>query len=700
MKRPLYIIILALVFSCSKEDSIDSNSPDSKQEYSAEIAGAIAKGAYKAGSDITFYELNDNLSQTGKSFSTNTTDDYGTFSLSVESITENYARVEGNGYYWNEITNTVTEQKLRLNAICEVNEEINLNILTHLEYDRVIELVQNQGKTFAEAKTQALSEVLSSFGIEYDSINGNAEAYNFNKADDSSKLLLLVSVAILHNKTQSESSELIAQISNDLKDNGKINNSTIYQTFIDNLNDLYISESNNFEKISQNLHNFYDDLNSEIESSSFFIDIDIENIVNQIIDYNQSAIEGGNELYFDENGVTIKANIESIEAGETYELNGESYKVVDSIILKEMIDNNKDISKVVTTLVEDMSSLLEGKNDFNQDISSWDVSNVGSFRNMFSGLETFNQDLSFWDVSNATHMSHMFIEAISFNSDISKWDVSNVLNFDCMFCDAHTFNQDLTAWDVSKALDCFGFNNNAFNFEESNLPNFEICSIEIVSDIDNDGVRDLLDLCPNTQSGVNVNSDGCADQDNDGVPDIDDLCAYTQNGVNVNTDGCADQDNDGVPDTDDLCPNTPYGTTVTSNGCYDTNSGIIFFGIGEAYVEGDVFSIPFEPELYSMFVCPNFLYNPLIFDVNHRIVFSASSADKDVELSFQFVSESNDGTESYTTESIIVSGASEIQYTVTIPVQEGKSYNYIYLEFLNVDDVRVTIKDIKIEPVP
>ena len=142
-----------MVFSCSKEDSGDSNSPDSKQEYSAEIAGAIAKGAYKAGSDITFYELNDNLSQTGKSFSTNTIDDYGTFSLSVESITENYARVEGNGYYWNEITNTVTEQKLRLNAICEVNEEINLNILTlTLSMIGLLSLFKIKGKHLQKQK--------------------------------------------------------------------------------------------------------------------------------------------------------------------------------------------------------------------------------------------------------------------------------------------------------------------------------------------------------------------------------------------------------------------------------------------------------------------------------------------------------------------------------------------------------------------
>ena len=260
-----------MVFSCSKEDSGDSNSPNSKQEYSAEIAGAIAKGAYKAGSDITFYELNDNLSQTGKSFSTNTTDDYGTFSLSVESITENYARVEGNGYYWNEITNTVTEQKLRLNAICEVNEEINLNILTHLEYDRVIELVQNQGKTFAEAKSQALYEILTSFGMEYNPTNGYAESYNFNKADDSSKILLFISVALLYNNSQSEISSLITQISNDLKDNGEINSPSIYKEILSNLGGLSTDNDYSFDSISQNVYEFYKDLDPQIASSSFNI---------------------------------------------------------------------------------------------------------------------------------------------------------------------------------------------------------------------------------------------------------------------------------------------------------------------------------------------------------------------------------------------------------------------------------------------
>jgi surface protein len=506
----LIFFLLFIFFSCSKEDSIDSNSPNSKQEYSAEIAGAIAKGAYKAGSDITFYELNDNLSQTGKSFSTNTTDDYGTFSLSVESLTENYARVEGNGYYWNEITNTITEQKLRLNAICEVNEEINLNILTHLEYDRVIELVQNQGKTFAEAKTQALSEVLSSFGLEYDSSNGNAEAYNFNKADDSSKLLLLVSVAILYNRTQAEISSLISNISNDLKDNGQINENNINKHLIDNLRELKvgvvkvieneegeIEHSFSFNLIAQNVYEFYKDSDTEIQISSYdvstLVDDAIQVLSDELPDQDNDGIPDIYDLcpetpegevtnlngchdfiYLAENGVTVKAR-ETALIGDKKEINGSEYTVVSEQMLGRMLQSEDDISNVVTTFIVRMQYLLEGRNDFNQDISSWDVSNVVSLRHAFSGLEIFNQDLSFWDVSNVTNMSGMFIEALSFNSDISNWDVSNVTDMSDMFVNAESFNQDLTNWDVSNVLNCVGFNSYAISFEDSNIPNFEWC---------------------------------------------------------------------------------------------------------------------------------------------------------------------------------------------------------------------------------
>jgi surface protein len=507
MKRPLYIIILALVFSCSKEDSGDSNSTDSKQEYSTEIAGALAKGAYKAGSDITFYELNDNLSQTGKSFSTNTSDDYGTFSLSVESITENYARVEGNGYYWNEITNSVTEEKLRLNAICEVNEEINLNILTHLEYDRVIELVQNQGKTFEEAKSQALSEVLSSFGLEYDANNGNAEVYNFNKADDSSKILLLVSVAILHNNTQSEISSLISNITNDIKDDGLISSTTIYKKLIDNLIELSDGQSINFNTISQNVYEFYENNISNLQLTSFnILDLSSEAIeklkallpdqdndgIPDLYDLCSETPEGENVnsngchdfIYISENTLTVKAR-ETANIGDTREINGVEYTVVDRDMLVDKIKNKEDLVSLVTTFVNDMNRLfLDNDKEFNQDISGWDTSNVTNFNATFAQTANFNQNISFWDVSSVEDFTYMFAEAQKFNQDLSRWCVESAISFE-------------------------GFSVNAVSFEESNLPQWGRCPLSYDEDKDDDGVPDTEDQCPDTRKGVAVDSSGC-----------------------------------------------------------------------------------------------------------------------------------------------------------------------------------------------
>ncbi|MAW22291.1 MAG: hypothetical protein CMA16_02460, partial [Euryarchaeota archaeon] len=51
------------------------------------------------------------------------------------------------------------------------------------------------------------------------------------------------------------------------------------------------------------------------------------------------------------------------------------------------------------------------------------------------------------------------------------------------------------------------------------------------------------------------------DSDNDAILDSDDLCPETDLGLNVDLDGCADNqldgDGDGVMDDVDLCPTTP-----------------------------------------------------------------------------------------------------------------------------------------------
>ena len=158
-------------------------------------------------------------------------------------------------------------------------------------------------------------------------------------------------------------------------------------------------------------------------------------------------------LYFAENGVTVKAK-DWVTIGETYELNGESYLVVDDNMLQEMVfpTPSYDLSKVCTSFVTNMTNYFNSEFSFNQDISSWDTSNVLSMEGMFSWIG-FNQDISYWDTSSVQSFYLMFYGAPSFNQNISSWDVSSALYMGGMFSGASSFNQDLSSWDVNSVDD-------------------------------------------------------------------------------------------------------------------------------------------------------------------------------------------------------------------------------------------------------
>ena len=181
-------------------------------------------------------------------------------------------------------------------------------------------------------------------------------------------------------------------------------------------------------------------------------------------DSNDVVADAENDfIYLDENGVTIKAS-ENAVIGENYELNGVNYFVVDRDLLFQMIGDEEDVTKVVTSRITDMVGMFVLASTFNQDISSWDVSNVVRMNSMFYGATSFNQDISSWDVSRVEDMGGMFHDT-NFNQDISSWDVSNVNLMAAMFKNASTFDQDLSSWNVSKVIDMVAMFNGteAFN---------------------------------------------------------------------------------------------------------------------------------------------------------------------------------------------------------------------------------------------
>ena len=125
-----------------------------------------------------------------------------------------------------------------------------------------------------------------------------------------------------------------------------------------------------------------------------------------------------------------------------------SIPVPNKDIIKELISNNLDISRLDVSRITDMSYLFQNSR-FNGDISKWNVSNVRNMAGMFDNAAFFNGDISNWDVSNVTNMAGMFQLATSFNGDISKWNVSNVTDMSGMFRFAKSFNSDISNWDVS-----------------------------------------------------------------------------------------------------------------------------------------------------------------------------------------------------------------------------------------------------------
>ena len=194
---------------------------------------------------------------------------------------------------------------------------------------------------------------------------------------------------------------------------------------------------------------------------------------------NQSSCNGDNPVYLADNGITIKA-CDDANVGDTGVVNGVTYTVVDEAMLREMVANEEDVTRVVTTRVTNMSELFfidfNTFSDFNQDISSWDVSNVADMSEMFLNASSFNQPIGDWDVSNVTDMSEMFEEAFAFNQPVGNWDVSNVNNMNGMFEEAFAFNQPIGNWDVISVTNmsemfeaAFAFNQPIGDWDVSNV---------------------------------------------------------------------------------------------------------------------------------------------------------------------------------------------------------------------------------------
>lgn len=216
-------------FSSSSEYKPDSTAHDTLAIVSIKnktITGVSQKGPFVNGSSVTIQELDGNtLAQTGKSFKGKISNDKGEFSVSSVSLVSRYAILEATGYYRNEITGKKSGGTITLNALTDLSDrkKVNINLLTHLEYERALHLI-GSGMSVSAAKKQAEAEILNAFGIK-GTFASSEDLDVFDKGDGNAALLAF-SVLMLCELSEADLTERLTKFAMDVEKDGKWDDDT------------------------------------------------------------------------------------------------------------------------------------------------------------------------------------------------------------------------------------------------------------------------------------------------------------------------------------------------------------------------------------------------------------------------------------------------------------------------------------------
>ncbi len=268
----IFIAAIATAFtlaSCSSE----GDGPEGPR--SQQILGHIEKGPFVQGSEVTLTDLNKDLSQSGKSYTTNTTSDLGSFDFGQTlDLSSGLVELKTSGYFYNECTGSLSISQITLKAIANTDgaANLNVNLLTHLEYARVKYLVKS-GKSFKQAKEQAESEILKSFAIT-DKI-ASPEKVSLTDCDKNANILLAISSIMLYDKSEAEFSEFIAKFSNDIEKDGTIDNSQLKETIKKGQENCHPSQ------IKKKMEEYYQSKGSNVAIGNFsqFIDFNGDGVI-------------------------------------------------------------------------------------------------------------------------------------------------------------------------------------------------------------------------------------------------------------------------------------------------------------------------------------------------------------------------------------------------------------------------------------
>ncbi len=299
----LTFLFTFIVISCEKDTLSRKNEaqPISKEK----VSGFVQKGPFINGTSISILELETDLSQTGKIFNTQISDNKGSFEFTGVDLSSQYVELMADGFYFNEILGNTSTSQLTLYALTDLTDKnsLNVNVLSHLEKDRIKFLISG-GSTFENAKRQAQAEILSLFSITKPDIL-ESELLDISKEGDDHAILLAVSLILQGYRTDAELSELLANIITDIREDGQLNDTGLGTDLINHARLL------NLARIRNNLTERYQELGIAVTIADFekYVQMFLDNTsyeITNLIEYPEFSSYGENILFEGKN--TIQSN--------------------------------------------------------------------------------------------------------------------------------------------------------------------------------------------------------------------------------------------------------------------------------------------------------------------------------------------------------------------------------------------------------
>lgn len=270
------------------EDDTSQFVADIKKDIT--IKGSVEKGPFVIGSTVTISILDESGQNTDSTIVTKTTDNLGNFEFKVPE--DSIIQINAMGYYRNEITGALSQGQLSLRSIYKATSDdtqnANINLLTHLTSNRVLELIKAGETDFDKAILQAEEEFSVNFNTVIAGTNNesfsNLSIYADTDSDDNAYLLTLSSMFYQHaidlaasneSSAEAELTSILNELESDFGIDGKVNDTDMLTAI------QHTQKRIDPAKVTQHLINWLGDNKQFIVPDiNEYLDTDLDGIAN------------------------------------------------------------------------------------------------------------------------------------------------------------------------------------------------------------------------------------------------------------------------------------------------------------------------------------------------------------------------------------------------------------------------------------